>query len=181
MNAKNTILSSLAALLTLGVSSVAGAVTINGNIDVTLTITTACTVDNGAGAGSTWGTLDFGSHDSLADNIDADVTSTAGSGLTVTCSTGTPVIVRIGAGANDSGTLRTLAPSSGTYNIPYRLYTDSARSNEIPLNDTTGIPLTSTGIPQSIPIHARILPADQTVLSPAAGTYTDTVAATVEW
>ncbi|MEC5343631.1 spore coat U domain-containing protein [Brenneria populi] len=181
MNAKKKILSALAALLTLGVMPTAYSSTVTGQIGVTLTITTACTVENGASSGSTWGTIDFGSYSSLSANIDGQTTNTSGSGLAVTCSEGTPATVYIGSGANDSSTLRTLAPSSGSYKIPYRLYSDSARTTEIPLNDTNGITLTATGVAQSIPVYARILPADQTIISPTAGTYTDTVAATVEW
>ncbi|QTF07702.1 spore coat protein U domain-containing protein [Brenneria izadpanahii] len=181
MNAKKTLLPPLVALFTLGGASVAHSETVTGNIGVTLTITTACAVDSGTSSGSTWGTIDFGTHDSLATNIDGQVTSTSGNGLTVTCSTGTPATVRIGTGANDNSSLRTLASSGGTYNIPYRLYTDANMTTEIPLNDADGIALTATGSAQSIPVHARILPSDQTILAPSAGTYTDTVAATVEW
>ncbi|RLM24895.1 spore coat protein U [Brenneria alni] len=181
MNTMKTLWSPLAALLTLAVASNAHSETITGNIGVTLTITAACTVDNGAGAGGTWGTIDFGSYSSLSANIDGETTSTAGTGLTVTCSADTPATVHIGAGANDDTTRRLAPPSAGGYFIPYRLYTDAGRATEIPLSSATGISLTSTGVSQSVPVYARILPSDQTVLAPTAGTYTDTVAATIEW
>lgn len=181
MNDNKKILPALATLLALGVMPTAQSSTVTGQIGVTLTITTACTVENGASSGSSWGTIDFGSYSSLAANIDGQITNTAGSGLEVTCSEGTPATVYIGSGTNDSSSLRTLAPSSGSYHIPYHLYSDAARTTEIPLNDSNGITLTATGVAQPIPIYARILPADQTVMSPSAGTYTDTVAATVEW
>lgn len=107
--------------------------------------------------------------------------SIGGNGITVSCSVGTPATLRIGEGANASTTLRRLAPCTGTYNVPYRLYSDSTRTTEIPLNSATGIAIVATGNPQMVPIYARIQPSDQTVLAPTAGSYTDTVTATIEW
>lgn len=182
MNSKRITLPILATLLTtFGLSPTASSVTINGQIPVSLTITAACTVDNGAGAGSTWGTINFGSHADLNNVIDAQVTSTGGNGITVSCPVGTPVALKIGAGANASASLRRLAPGSGTDYVSYRLYSDSTHTAEIPLSSTTGIAIVATGNPQLVPIYARILPADQTVLAPTAGSYTDTVTATIEW
>ncbi|KFX04732.1 spore coat protein U [Pectobacterium betavasculorum] len=182
MNSKRITLPILATLFTaLGFSPTASSVTINGQIPVSLTITAACTIDNGGGAGTTWGTISFGSHSDLTANIDSQVTSVSGNGITVSCSVGTPATLSIGPGANDSASLRRLAPGTGTYNVPYRLYSDSTRTTEIPISTATGIPIVATGNPQLVPVYARILPADQTVLSPTAGTYTDTVTATIEW
>lgn len=120
-------------------------------------------------------------HSDLTAAIDSKVTSTGGSGITVNCSVGTPATLRIGAGANATASLRRLAPGTGTYNVPYRLYSDSTRNTEIPLSSSTGIAIVSTGNPQLVPVYARILPSDQTVLAPTAGAYTDTVTATIEW
>ncbi|WP_113626658.1 Csu type fimbrial protein [Pectobacterium peruviense] len=182
MNSKRITLPILATLFTtFGLSPTASSVTINGQIPVSLVITAACTVNNGGGAGTTWGTISFGSHSDLTANIDGLVTGAGGNGITVSCSVGTPATLRIGAGANDTASLRRLAPGTGTYNVPYRLYSDSTRTTEIPLNSGSGIAITATGNPQLVPVYARILPADQTVLSPTAGTYTDTVTATIEW
>ncbi|KHN54634.1 Csu type fimbrial protein [Pectobacterium fontis] len=182
MNSKRLTLPILIALFTtFGLSPTASSVTIDGQIPVTLTIIAACTIDNGGSAGTTWGTIDFGSYSDLTTTIDSQVTSTGGSGITVNCSVGTPASLHIGAGANATTSLRTLAPSTGTYNVPYRLYSDPARSAEIPLASNTGIAIVATGNPQLIPIYARIQPSDQTVLAPSAGSYTDTVTATIEW
>ncbi|WP_224552176.1 spore coat U domain-containing protein [Pectobacterium versatile] len=182
MNSKHITLPILATLFTtFGLSTTANSVTITGQIPVSLTINAACTVNNGGGAGTQWGTIDFGPHSDLTENIDSQVSSTGGSGITVSCSVGTPATLKIGAGANATASLRRLAPSTGTYNVPYRLYSDSTRSTEIPLASATGIAIVATGNPQLIPIYARIQPSDQTVLAPTAGAYTDTVAATIEW
>ncbi|GKV76622.1 spore coat U domain-containing protein [Pectobacterium carotovorum subsp. carotovorum] len=182
MNSKRIALPILATLFTtFGLSPTANSVTINGQIPVSLTINAACTVNNGGGAGTTWGTINFGPHNDLTQSIDAQVTSIGGNGITVSCSVGTPAALYIGAGANATASLRRLAPGTGTYNVPYRLYSDSTRTTEIPLSSATGIAIVATGNPQLVPVYARILPSDQTVLSPTAGAYTDTVTATIEW
>lgn len=183
MNSKRITLPILATLFTtFGFSHTASSVTINGQIPVSLTITAACTINNGsAGQSGIWGTINFGSHSDLTANIDSQSTSAGGNGITVTCSVGTPATLNIGAGLNDSGALRRLAPGTGTYNVPYRLYSDSNRSAELTATGSTGIAIVATGNPQMVPVYARILPSDQTVLSPVAGSYTDTVAATIVW
>ncbi|WP_458368314.1 spore coat protein U domain-containing protein, partial [Rahnella perminowiae] len=50
---------------------------------------------------------------------------------------------------------------------------------EIAIN--TPITLTTGTTAQNIPIYGRVLPADQTSTTPAAGTYNDTVVATLSW
>ncbi|MEQ9888207.1 Csu type fimbrial protein [Pectobacterium zantedeschiae] len=182
MNSRRITLPILATLLTtFGLSPTASSVTINGQIPVSLTITAACSVDNGGGAGTTWGTIDFGSHSNLMTNIDSQVTNSGASGITISCPVGLSAALKIGAGGNALDSLRRLTPGTGTYNVPYRLYSDSTRSTEIPISSATGIAITATGNPLLIPIYARIVPTDQTVMSPAAGSYTDTITATIEW
>ncbi|MEH2921055.1 spore coat U domain-containing protein [Samsonia erythrinae] len=183
MTAKRATLTLLASAITLfGVSTTANSATIDGQIPVTVTITSSCSVENGgSGSGATWGTIDFGTHPDLATNIDGQTTGNGGNGISVSCSVGTPATLTFDAGTNASSTLRQLAPGSGDYNIPYRLYSDSARASEIPINSTTGIEIVSNGNAQAIPVYARILSSDQTVSSPTAGTYTDTITATIEW
>ncbi|MDC9818647.1 spore coat U domain-containing protein [Pectobacterium polonicum] len=182
MNSRRITLPILATLFTtFGLSPSASSVEINGQIPVTLTIVAACSVDNGGGAGTTWGNIDFGSHSNLMTSIDSQVTGAAGSGITISCPVGLSATLKIGAGGNAQGPLRRLTPTTGTYNIPYRLYSDPARASEIAANSTTGIAITASGNPQLIPIYARIQRSDQTIISPTAGAYTDTVTATIEW
>ncbi|AOR61900.1 spore coat U domain-containing protein [Pectobacterium wasabiae] len=182
MNSRRITLPILATLFTtFGLSPIASSVTITGEIPVSLTITAACAVNSGGGAGTTWGTIDFGSHSNLMTNIDSQVTNSGSSGITISCPVGLSAALKIGQGGNPLNSLRRLTPGTGTYNVPYRLYSDSTRSTEIPLIDATGIAIPATGNPLLIPIYARIAPADQTVMSPAAGSYTDTITATIEW
>ncbi|MEH0835253.1 spore coat U domain-containing protein [Pectobacterium cacticida] len=182
MKAKPIILPILSALFTsFCLTNTANGVTITGQIPLSLTITAACTVNNGGGAGATWGTIDFGAHSGLDNAINSQATSTGGNGVTVNCSVGTPAALHIDAGANATDSLRRLAPDTGTYHVPYRLYSDANRTAEIPLTSTGGIAIVATGNPQLIPVYASILPSDQTVIAPTAGSYTDTVTATIEW
>lgn len=69
--------------------------------------------------------------------------------------------------------------SAGSTQIPYRLYSNAARSAEIPVNGS--LALAADGTQQSIPIFGRILPSDQSTTAPASGTYADTVTATLAW
>lgn len=154
---------------------------LTGEIGVQVIIGSACTVGNGDGSTGTnkWGTLDFGTYADLKYTIDGSVTGADGSGaVTVTCSTGLSPTLTLDGGLHGDGTVRSV--SSGTAQIPYRLYSDSARTTEIKAGDT--ISLTPTGTAQNIPIYGRILPSDQDGnTSPAAGTYADTVIATLAW
>ena len=146
------------ALSIAGTVQAAGSLT--GNIGVTLNIGEGCTVSNGSASGGTnqWGTLDFGTYSDLTNVIDGSVT---------------------GNGLYGNGSVRNVSSDGGTTLIPYRLYSDSARSSEIALNGS--ISLAADGTAQDIPIYGRVLPADQSTTAPAAGTYTDTVVATLSW
>lgn len=163
--------------------SAAATGSLTGEIGVQVIIGSACTVGNGDGSTGTnkWGTLDFGTYADLKYTIDGSVTGADGSGaVTVTCSTGLSPTLTLDGGLYGDGTVRSVSSDSGTTRVPYRLYSDSARTNEIDVGDT--ISLAATGTAQNIPIYGRILPSDQGAnTSPAAGTYVDTVIATLAW
>lgn len=172
--------SGLLALSIAGTVQAAGSLT--GNIGVTLNIGEGCTVSNGSVSGGTneWGTLDFGTYSDLTNVIDGSVTGSDGSNtVSVTCSSGLSPTLALGSGLYGNGSVRNVSSDGGTTLIPYRLYSDSARSSEIALNGS--ISLTADGTAQDIPIYGRVLPADQSTTAPAAGTYTDTVVATLSW
>lgn len=173
----------LTSLLTMTLMSGAHASgTLTGDIGVTLTIGEGCTVSNGSVTDGTneWGTLDFGTYSDLTNVIDGSVTGSDGSNtVTVTCSEGLSPTLTLDSGLYGNGSLRNVSSDGGTTLIPYRLYSDSGRSTEIALNSS--ISLTADGTAQDVPIYGRVLPADQTTTAPAAGTYTDTVVATLAW
>ncbi|KAA8996954.1 spore coat protein U domain-containing protein [Affinibrenneria salicis] len=180
MKIKKSILPALIASMVLGVSSLACATgTVTGEIGVSLTIGDSCTISNNDATGATnnWGTMDFGTYGDLSNNIDGTVFGNASSAISVTCSTGLSPTFTVGGGSNDANSVRGLV--NGSTRIPYHLYSDSARSSEIAINQA--ITLVADGTAKSIPIYGRINRADQTVLAPDAGTYTDTVVATIAW
>lgn len=156
--------------------------TLTGELGVQVIIGSGCTVGNGDASTSTnkWGTLDFGSYADLANVIDGSVIGADGtSAVTVTCSSGLSPTLTLDGGQYGNGSLRNVSSDSGTTLIPYRLYSDSARSSEIAIGDS--LSLTADGNAQNIPIYGRILPSDQSTTAPAAGTYVDTVVATLAW
>jgi spore coat protein U-like protein len=103
----------------------------------------------------------------------ADSTST----ITVSCSDLTTYNVGLNAGTSTGATVTTRKmKGTGTAVLNYHLYSDSARSvnwgNTVGTDTVTG---TGTGAPQLLTVYGQV-PAGQ---GPAAGTYTDTITATV--
>ncbi len=168
-----------AALLTLSAGAHAAG-TLTGQVGVQLTISTGCTVGNGTATGGTnqWGTLNFGNYADLTSVINGTVFGADGTNaVTITCSTGLSPTLSLNGGLAPSGATRTMTSSGNS--ILYRLYSNAARTSEIAIN--TPVSLTAGTTPQNFPIYGRVLPADQTNTSPAAGTYNDTVVATLAW
>ena len=179
MNKKSpkAICAALALMLAPGVYA---AGTLTGKIGVQLVIGAGCTVNNNSTAGGTnnWGTLDFGTHSTLTNIIDGTVIGSNGSnGITIVCSEGLTPTLSLDAGQNGSGSTRNLSAGSGGTLIPYRLYSDSARTSVINPN----APITLANSSQDLPVYGRVLPEDQSTSSPAAGTYNDIVIATLAW
>ncbi|RWR02342.1 Spore coat protein U [[Pantoea] beijingensis] len=153
--------------------------TLNGQVAVQLTLSTGCTVSNGSSANGVnhWGTLDFGNYADLSNAIDGSVTGTGGNGVSIICSEGLTPTLALNGGLSANQGVRNMTANGG--NIAYRLYSDTARTQAIAINGQ--IPLAADGTAQNIPIYGRVLPADQTTPAPAAGTYNDTVVATLAW
>ena len=121
--------------------------------------------------------LNFGSASLLTSNVDATAT------LTVQCTNSTPYSIGLDGGANASGSQRRMLNGASNY-ISYNLYTDAARSaawstttsaSSCTNGGGTCVLGTGTGSNQSVTVYGRVPP--QT--SPAVGTYTDTVIATI--
>lgn len=114
--------------------------------------------------------IDFGSHGFLDANVDA-----AG-GLGVTCTPDTPYTVGLNNGLTGTGpTARQM--TSGAQAVNYGLYKDAARSQ--PWGNSGGDLATGTGAgaAQNLPVYGRVPPQ----VTPAPGTYTDTVIVTVTY
>lgn len=114
-------------------------------------------------------TLLFGSYDpGAASPRDALAT------IAVACTAGTPYWVALDAGANPAGLTRQMA--SGLARLQYDLYSDAGRTT--PWNTVTTVSGTApTTDPIPLQVYGRI-PAGQYV---AAGSYTDTVQATINF
>ncbi|RZT39465.1 Csu type fimbrial protein [Cupriavidus agavae] len=142
-----------------------GAATKTTTFAVRLTLTADCNI-----AASD---LDFGSQGVLAANVDQ--TST----LSVTCSTSAPYQVGLdGGNAAGSTIANRLMTNAGAATVQYQIYRDSNRTQvwgNTPGTDTVGG--TGSGAAQTLTMYGRVPP--QT--TPAAGTYTTTVTATINF
>lgn len=153
----------------LAVFSVAplAASTATANLSVSATVANNCTISTNA--------IAFGAYDPIVTNASADLDA-AGS-VVITCTKGATTTVGFDTGANGSGSTRRLA-SSGNY-LAYELYQDSGRTT-VWSNSGAGL-LSVAAAPsksaRTISVYAR-LSSGQDV---PAGTYTDTIVATVNF
>lgn len=166
-----------AVLATTGSAQAAGSV--SGTVDVKLTIGSGCVVSNADSSGSVnkFGVVDFGSHSTLANIVDAQSAGVAGaSTILLNCTNGTNYSVGLNDGANASITQRRMAKGADFVN--YELYKEAARTSRWGAIGS-GTELTGTGIGTDVAltIYGRV-PAQTT---PSAGAYTDTVVATIAW
>lgn len=161
------ILLALAALAGAASSPAAFAQSASTTFDVTITITSTCSIDTPAATD-----VAFGPNPSTATNIDA-----AGQ-LNVNCTPGTDYDIALDEGLNAAGGgISARAMANGADLVPYQLYQDAARSvvwgNTLNTDTLAG---TGTGTVQALPVYGRVPSAG----FPAA-TYTDTVTATVTY
>jgi spore coat protein U-like protein len=152
-----------AAAMAVGLSG-AHATTATANLNVSLQVTSSCTVSATP--------LNFGSS-TLLSNVDTTAT------ISVTCGSGSSYSVTLGDGQHSVGSsgsgLRMMASSSGT--IEYQLYSDSSRGTGTAWFGSTAVPGTGTGSVQPITVYGRV-PASP---GAAAGSYTDVVQITVTY
>ena len=165
-----------AALATLGATP-ALADSSNGTIAVALNVTNACVVNGAAAVQSnlgSLGTIQFPDQPGIFGNIDGQLVGSLGT-LQVQCSPNATPVLTIGSGAHDAGGKRYMA--ANTNSVTYRLYSDSARTNEIGIGGQLTLGTAST-TPISVPIYARVNSGGQVL---AAGSYTDTVQVVLTW
>lgn len=155
----------------------ATAQTATGTIGVELTVTNACVVNDATtlqSALGTVGTVNFGSQPGTFQSVDGEMVGTVGA-LSIRCSPDASPTLTVGSGSNDNAGVRRMI--AGTAAIPYRLYTNSARDNEITIGRQLSLGQATTS-PIVVPIYAR-------ATSPGglarAGRYTDTVQITLAW
>lgn len=162
-------------LMTLAwVSCSPAATTVTGQISATLILTNSCLVNGvGGSSGLNFGTLNFGTNNSLYTEADAQVLGGGGGALSIQCSAGTSPVLSITSGTNDgrsTGGTRALADGAGHF-APYDIYTDAAHTQILANNGTINLAL-STGAAQTVNIYGK----SPGKVGLPAGTYTDTIA-----
>ena len=155
---------------------------ITGTIDATITLEAGCIVngqnfDDGA-SGADFGTLDFGTENTLFVQSDAQVLN-GGGALSVQCSPGITPVLSFEAGENDgegAGVgVRAMAHATapGQF-VTYNLYADAGRTTLIPIGGD--IVLASSGAAQTVNIYGRAFGEAGLV----AGLYSDTITVVLE-
>ncbi|KAF1700713.1 Csu type fimbrial protein [Pseudoxanthomonas kaohsiungensis] len=163
---KNTLIAT--ALVAAGLAGTASAATDTRNFQVKINITESCLFSTSASSD-----LDFGNKARLSAN-DVDSTST----LVVTCTNGTPYNIGLnaGTGSGATDTARKMTGPGGT--VPYSLYKNTGRTQNWGDTGTNRVAGTGSGSAQTITVYGRVLSADTGV---SAGTYTDTITATITY
>lgn len=155
---------------------------ITGTIDATITLEAGCIIngqnyDDGS-TGVDFGTLDFGTQNTLFNQTDAQVLSGA-TGFTIQCSNGITPTLSFDAGQNDgSGAgagLHAMAhqTAAGQF-VTYNLYSDAGRTAVIPVGGD--IVLAGDGSVQTVNVYGRAF--GEAGLTP--GVYADVVTVVVE-
>lgn len=165
-NALSVSLCLLAAL-----SSSAFAATETANLGVSATVSNNCLISTNPVA--------FGAYDTVDTNAAADLD---GSGtVIVTCTLDAATTVTLGQGANagigstDAAPLRRM--TDGTDFLSYALFSDAGRTAVWGNDAATDVPHTGTGTATNLTVYGRVAAAQNVT----AGSYADTVVATVEF
>jgi spore coat protein U-like protein len=143
--------------------SVSFATSVTSTFTTQVTIAAACTINSAA-------TLNFGSQGVLGANADQTAT------LQIQCTNTTNYNIGLDAGTGLGATVAVRKMMSGGNAVNYSLYCDSGRT--IVWGNTVGtdaMAAAANGAAQSFTIYGRI-PAQMT---PAPGTYSDTVTVTI--
>ncbi|HMO74432.1 MAG TPA: spore coat U domain-containing protein [Sphingopyxis sp.] len=155
---------------------------ITGSVDATITLTAGCIINgqnlDDGNATADFGTLDFGTHNTLFGQADSEVLS-GGGAIEIQCSPGVAPLLSFNAGENDGEGAgegaRAMAHGSvaGQY-VTYNLYRDAARTDVIAIGD--GVALTDTGAQQTIQVYGRAFGENGLI----TGVYGDTITVVLE-
>ncbi|MFU1520108.1 spore coat U domain-containing protein [Vreelandella alkaliphila] len=170
-------LSTVIAALTFS-NSTLEAQTVSGTIDASITLEDACSVNGEEGAAVDFGSLAFGTHSALFDQADAQVAG--GGGITVLCSPGVTPTFTLLSGLHDnqaSPATHAMQDTAATAFVGYTLYTDTARTEALAVNDTIILSAFASN-PQTIDLYGRAF-GDPGNLP--AGTYEDTLNVELSW
>ncbi|HEY7189362.1 MAG TPA: spore coat U domain-containing protein [Vicinamibacterales bacterium] len=156
------------ALVFAGFSATASAATATANLGVSATVTNNCTISTAA--------LAFGSYDPVVANASTNLDGTGT--VTVACTKNATSTIGLGLGSNASGSTRRMSDGAGGF-LTYELYQDAARAT-VWGNSGAGLvtpPAAPSKAARNFTVYGRV-PSNQDV---AAGTFNDTVVATVNF
>ncbi|MDL4861652.1 spore coat U domain-containing protein [Halomonas elongata] len=149
------------------------------SFQVAATISEGCLVDSeipgdGASLGSL-GSLDFGTASSLSQQTRTSMlVDTAG--VTLSCTPGIALIMRIDGGLHASGGVRHMESDAGA-GLAYALFADASYQQAIGIDASIAVDTLSDPNNISLPIYGRLtLPGAR-----PSGVYTDRLAVTLEW
>jgi spore coat protein U-like protein len=156
------------ALLTAIAPTTAMAATATANLSATATVINNCTISTA--------TLAFGNYDPV--DVNAAAHLDASGTVTIACTKGATATIGLGLGANASGSTRRLTDGSGNY-LTYEMYHEAARTT---VWGTTGAALLSPAAAPSkaarnFTVYGRVASNQDAT----AGSYTDTIVATVNF
>jgi spore coat protein U-like protein len=155
------------AIVAVGFTPVASAASATANLGVSATVTNNCLISTAA--------LAFGSYDPVVANASTDLDGTGT--VTVSCTKGATATIGLGVGSNASGSVRRMKDATTNY-LTYELYQDAGRTT---IWDE-GAGLVSPGAAPSkaarnFTVYGRVASNQDA----AAGSFTDTVVATVNF
>lgn len=138
------------------------------SLAVSATVINNCTISTSAVA--------FGSYDPVVANASANLDSTGS--VTIACTKGATATIGLNAGSNASGVTRRLGDGASNY-LTYELFKDSSRTSMWGNSgaDLNTPPVAPNKSPRTFTAYARVT-SNQDV---PAGSYTDTVTATVNF
>jgi spore coat protein U-like protein len=172
---RNTLIGmSFAGLATTFGGRSAEAATETAPLTVNATVLTSCTIATAP--------VNFGPYDPIGAHNVAPLDSITGE-VQITCANGLPVNLRLGQGANPAGgsnddvPLRRMTGPTPADVLAYHLYSDAPGGMVWGNSAVSDVSTVGTGILQTLTIYGRV-PGAQ---NPAAGAYTDTVVAAVDF
>lgn len=165
----------LKAAVTAGAATVIGgymaasssAATATANLGISATVTSNCTISTVA--------LAFGNYDPVGANLATDLDSNGT--VTVACTKGSTATIGLGLGGNPSGNVRRM--TDGADFLTYELYQDSNHTT-VWANAGAGL-LSPAAAPSKAPRDFTVYGRVQANQDVAAGNYSDTVLATVNF
>lgn len=140
--------------------------------EVSANIVNGCVV-SGTNPG-VFGTLDFGTQPGVG-NVTADAAFVQSSTITLACTPGTTLNMRINGGSNFT-TTRNLKVANNTNLVAYSLYTNASHTKPIAVDQDIQLTLTNANN-ITLPIYGQL----QLSGVNRAGTYSDTLTVTLSW